>query len=150
MSFKKIGRAKPSRRVIPERDRSREKFRGSRQSRGYDGDWDRMRLQYKAEVTKGFCEECRRRGWQKVCDVIDHMIPVEDDPDRRLDWGNLDGLCHFHHNGFKRRIEVYARKIGAIAMLPQWIKFPETRPAQFQIVKFGPLKELFDAEDRSR
>lgn len=135
--------------VGPERDRKKEKWRGSRQERGYDGDWDKLRLAYKDKV-HGLCEECRRKGWPEFCDVIDHMIPVEDDPAKRLDEWNLDALCHVHHNGWKRKLEDFARKTGAIAMLPMWIKFPETRPAHFQILRYGPAKELFDAEDRAK
>lgn len=143
----KIPRAKAPKVTGGEKDRTRERWRGSRHERGYGADWNRVRDEYKA-ATMGRCEECRRRGWARVCDVIDHMIPIEDAPERRLDLANLDALCHFHHNGWKRNLENYARKTGAILMLPQWVKFPETRPAHFQIVKFGPLKELFDAEDR--
>lgn len=80
----------------------------------------------------------------ELCDVVDHMVPIGDDPERRLDWDNLDALCHVHHNGLKRRIEEYARKTGALEMLPIWMKNPETRPAAFQIVKFGPLKDLLN------
>lgn len=124
-----------------ERVRKREKFRGSRHERGYDADWTKLAADYKKSV-KGRCEECARRGYLAVCDVIDHMVPVSDAPERRLDRANLDALCHAHHNGQKRRMEEYARKTGALEMLPVWIKQPWTRPAQFQIVKSGPLKDL--------
>ena len=40
-------------------------------------------------------------------------------------------------------MEGYARKIGAISLLPQWCRHPETRPSQFAILKRGPLAELF-------
>lgn len=131
------------------RDRKREKWRGSRQERGYDREWELLAADYKRSV-KGQCEECRRRGYLQHCDVVDHMIPVADDPDRRLDRSNLDALCHVHHNGLKRRIEEYARKTGALSMLPMWMKNPETRPIAFQIIKRGPLADLFDAEDEAR
>lgn len=143
----KIGRIRVKPVVGGEKDRTRERWRGSRHDRGYGADWTRIRDAYKSKA-HGQCEECRRRGYLTVCDVIDHMIPIEDAPELRLEMSNLDALCHRHHNGWKRRLEEYARKTGAILMLPQWIKFPETRPAHFHITKFGPLKELFDAEDR--
>lgn len=132
-----------------QRDRKREKWRGSRQSRGYDREWELLSTDYKRSV-KGQCEECRRRGYMQPCDVIDHMVPVADAPERRLERSNLDALCHVHHNGLKRRIEEYARKTGALTMLPIWMKHPETRPIAFQIMKRGPLGELFDAEDKAR
>lgn len=121
--------------------REREKFRGSARERGYTREWDALAAEYKKSIA-GQCEECLRRGYLHQCDVIDHMMPVTDEPDHRLDKHNLDGLCHVHHNGFKRRIEDYARKTGAIKLLPQWIKHPDTRPAHFQIMKYGPLGKL--------
>ncbi|WP_306049203.1 hypothetical protein [Oceaniradius stylonematis] len=93
-----------------------------------------------------------RRGYLHRADVVDHMVPVADAPQLRLDPNNLDGLCHRHHNGWKRRLEDYARKAGLLHMLPMWVKRPETRPAQFKITRFGPMKGIFDAErteDRS-
>lgn len=84
----------------------------------------------------------------KHCDVIDHIIPVADAPELRLKRENLQGLCHSHHNGWKRLMETFARKTGATSLLIQWCKHPETRPRQFQIVKFGPLKDLLDADQR--
>lgn len=128
-----------------ERVRKREKFRGSRHERGYDADWTKLAADYKKSV-KGRCEECARRGYLAVCDVIDHMIPVSDAPERRLDRANLDALCHAHHNGLKRRVEEYARRSGQIDMLPTWMKFPDMRPISFRIMKFGPLKGLIDGE----
>lgn len=113
--------------------------------RGYDADWVRLRDDYMASVS-GRCEECMRKGYLKPAAVVDHVEPVVDSPDLRLDPENLDALCHWHHNGWKRRLEDYARKIGAISMLKMWVKNPETRPAQFQIVRFGPMKAIFDAE----
>lgn len=67
------------------------------------------------------------------------MIPVTDAPERRLDKANLDGLCNIHHNGLKRKVENYARKMGQLELLPVWMKNPDTRPAQFQIIRYGPL-----------
>jgi 5-methylcytosine-specific restriction endonuclease McrA len=131
-----------------ERVRKKEPYRGSRQSRGYDRDWELLAAKYKKAV-KGRCEECARRGYLAFGDVVDHMEPITDNPERRLDWSNLDFLCHSHHNGLKRRIEEYARKTGATRLLSQWMKFPETRPIAFQIMKRGPLAELFDEESEA-
>jgi 5-methylcytosine-specific restriction enzyme A len=128
-----------------ERVRKRERWRGSRQERGYDRAWELLAAEYRKAV-KGRCEECARRGYLAHCDVVDHMIPVADDPDRRLDRANLDALCHVHHNGLKRRIEDYARKTGALSMLPMWMKHPETRPIAFQIAKRGPMADILDAD----
>lgn len=146
MTIPSFRRSSAPKREEQPRDRKRERFRGSRQSRGYDREWELLAAEYRRAV-KGQCEECRRRGFLTLADVVDHMVPVTDAPDRRLDWSNLDAQCHQHHNGLKRRIEDYARKTNALEMLPTWMKHPETRPIAFQIMKFGPLKALFDGED---
>lgn len=132
-----------------ERIRKGEKYRGSRQSRGYDADWEKLRHAYMQSV-KRQCEECRRRGYLCLADDVDHIVPVQDEPDLRLEWTNLQALCRVHHKGWKAKMEGYARKIGAISLLPQWCRHPETRPSQFAILKRGPLAELFDGEDREQ
>lgn len=149
MSIPSFRRSSAPKREEQPRNRKRERFRGSRQSRGYDADWTKLAAEYRKSV-KGQCEECRRRGFLTPADVVDHMIPIADKPEGRLDWDALDALCHVHHNGLKRRIEEYARKTGQIDLIPRWMKFPETRPAQFQILKRGPLAEIFNAEDRGK
>lgn len=126
------------------RDRKRERFRGSRQSRGYDREWELLRDAY-FKAKKGICEECARRGYLEMADVVDHLIPVVDAPDKRLDWNNLQTLCARHHSA-KYKWEVYARKTGEIDLLPQWCRQPETRPAQFRIIKRGPLRGLFEED----
>lgn len=80
-----------------------------------------------------------RRGFVVPLKDINHMIPFRDRPDLRLDWNNLDGVCGRHHYGLMAKMENHARKVGSVDMLPTWIKFPETRPARFQISKFGPM-----------
>lgn len=149
-SFRRSATPRSIGREEGERDRKKERFRGSRHERGYDAEWTALSARYRKHV-KGRCEECFRRGYQFHCDVVDHMIPIADRQDGRLDWNNLDALCHKHHNGLKRRMEDFARRTGQIELLPRWMKHPETRPAAFQIVKFGPLKGLLDedqGEDR--
>lgn len=128
-----------------DRVRKRERYRGSRQSRGYDRDWELLRAEYMRHV-KRQCEECKRRGYLDLASDVDHIIPVQDDPELRLEWSNLQALCRQHHKGWKAKMEAYARKIGAINLLPQWCRHPETRPAQFAILKKGPLSGLFDDE----
>lgn len=145
MTIPSFRRSSAPKRETRQRDRKKERWRGSRHERGYDAEWTALAAKYKKAV-KGQCEECRRRGYLAFCDVIDHMEPVADNPDRRLDWSNLDALCHAHHNGLKRRIEDFARKTGQVSLLSRWMKFPETRPAQFQIMKRGPLEGLLDAD----
>lgn len=122
------------------KDRKRERFRGSRHERGYDADWTKLAARYKKAV-KGKCEECERRGYLYPADVVDHLEPVRDSPDKRLDWNNLQALCNKHH-AWKYKLEEYARKMRCITLLQQWCRLPETRPIQFQIRKRGPLGNI--------
>ena len=123
--------------------RPKNKYRESARKRGYDNDWQKLAKRYRRSV-KGLCEECAREGFVHPSDVVDHMIPVIDAPELRLQWSNLDALCHKHHNGIKRRIEQYARKTDALGMLPQWMKYPESRPIHFQTRQRAPGRIVGD------
>ena len=121
------------------------KNRASRHERGYDNDWVCARDKSMAAYG-GLCQECRRRGYVETANAVDHIIPLLDAPHLRLSQANLEPLCNVHHNGFKRRIEAHARAHGLVMMLQRWIKHPETRPPQFQIVRYGPMKEPTDGD----
>ena len=51
------------------------------------------------------CEFCRERGVFKAADVVDHIEPVKQAPEKALDWDNLQSLCKFCHDSVKARIE---------------------------------------------
>jgi len=144
-SFRRSGAPK---RQETKRERKRERFRGSRQSRGDDRDWELLRDEY-FKAKKGICEECARRGYLEMGAVVDHIEPVKDSPDKRLDRDNLQVLCNPHH-AWKYRVEEFARRTGQIGLLQQWMRLPESRPVSFQILKFGPLKGLINGEDTEK
>jgi len=146
-SFRRSSAPVAARERGEKRDRKREVYRGSRQSRGYDAEWEKLRHSYMQHV-KRQCEECKRRGYLCLADEVDHIVPIKDEPDLRLEWSNLQALCRQHHHGWKAKMEAYARKIGAINLLTQWCRHPETRPAAFAILKRGPLAEIFENADQ--
>jgi len=133
-SFRRSSSRIARRQKVPSR---KTRFDGSARKRGYDAEWDKLSRRYRKSV-RGLCEECYRAGLIKTCDVVDHMIPISENPDLRLSWANLDALCHSHHNGFKRRLEKFARSTQQVQMLPIWIKRPETRPVHFAIRQQSP------------
>lgn len=139
MTVPSFRRSKPPALRAKREEARRERFRGSARLRGYTSEWDRLRDTYVREHPN--CEECLRRGYLVPCEVVDHMKPVVDAPESRLEAANLDSLCHDHHNGWKRRLEQFARQTRQIEMLPVWVKQPETRPAGFQIKRTGPINE---------
>ena len=73
-----------------ERDKTYIKFYQSRQWKNtrksvmIDNDW--------------LCQECLRQGYYKQADVVDHIIELKDDWDKRLDKDNLEPLCNACHN----------------------------------------------------
>lgn len=49
--------------------------RGSRQSRGYDAEWERARLETLVE-DQGLCRPCRQQGKLTPATQVDHIVPV--------------------------------------------------------------------------
>lgn len=64
---------------------------GPRQ-RGYDSTWERLRAKFLKMYPRCAVHGCRRKALH-----VDHVVPVKVDPGRRLDWYNLQSLCHHHH-----------------------------------------------------
>jgi 5-methylcytosine-specific restriction protein A len=58
--------------------------------------WRRMRA-IKIKCTP-YCEECYRQGSISEAKIVDHILPIKDCPDRRLDLTNLQSLCLSCHN----------------------------------------------------
>ena len=74
-----------------ERRKQHDRWRGSASSRGYDWDWAKLRA---AKVNADpMCEICRAAPATEV----DHKQPVDARPDLRLEWSNLQSLCHPCH-----------------------------------------------------
>lgn len=68
----------------------------TRQQRGYDAAWLRLRDRYIAEHP--LCEQCEAEGRITIAEQVDHIreFAGRDDP-LRLDWGNLRSLCERCH-----------------------------------------------------
>ena len=65
-------------------------------SRVYDRAWQRLRLSTIAD--QPLCRFCLDEGVMTPTDEIDHIVPVAQRPDLRLDPSNLRGLCKSHHS----------------------------------------------------
>lgn len=121
-------RWKPSRSVKPKvQDHL---HRGSARERGYDVEWEKLARRWLRE--NPLCAECDRRGKVEPAVAVDHMVPLKDCPDRRLDVTNLQSLCSPCHNVWKRRMEAYARKARKILELDVWCRDPAARPKTLQ------------------
>lgn len=94
--------------------------------RGYDSRWNRLAARFRKQ--NPFCRFCDQEGFDtSLADHVDHIIPVRDAPEKRLDWKGLQPLCAMHHNGEKRRIEAIARATGQLECLPAWCSDIELR-----------------------
>ena len=81
-----------------ERAKEREEFRGSKQSRGYGGEWEKISRMKRQQCP--VCEVCN----DATADDVDHIVPFDgvNDP-LRTDWGNLRSICRPCHNRKTRR-----------------------------------------------
>jgi len=77
-------------RVIPPYDP-----RPNASQRGYDWRWQKLRKMYLKH--NPLCERCRGLGRVTLADTVHHKKPVEDYPELRLDWDNLESLCRDCH-----------------------------------------------------
>lgn len=70
--------------------------RGTRQQRGYDNPW--LKLRASKVAADPLCEECEKQGYTTVATEVHHIVPFNglDDP-LRLDWKNLESLCGACH-----------------------------------------------------
>lgn len=59
--------------------------------------WKRLRRTVMIE-NNWACANCERNSIYVRADVVDHIIEIKDDWDRRLDISNLEPLCHLCHN----------------------------------------------------
>ena len=83
--------------------------RPSASQRGYDTAWRKLRRLVLA--AEPLCRMCRAEDRVTVAQVVDHIIPIAQDPTLRLDQGNCQPLCKRHHDiktstadgGFGRR-----------------------------------------------
>ena len=65
--------------------------RGSATSRGYDSQWQKVRLKV-LDRDRWMCTLCGK--WLEGSDAtVDHIIPLAVAPDRRLDEDNLRAAC---------------------------------------------------------
>ena len=71
--------------------RNFDRARGSAHSRGYDRTWQRLRKAILA--ASPLCRFCDAAGMAVEATEVDHIQPIAERPDLRLDPDNLRGLC---------------------------------------------------------
>jgi 5-methylcytosine-specific restriction enzyme A len=79
-------------------DRHYQQARGSSHSRGYDGNWQRVRLRI-LDRDDNICQSCLKEGRIVPADSVDHIRPFNGASDPlRLDPSNLVSLCRPCHS----------------------------------------------------
>lgn len=69
--------------------------------------WRSLSRQKRAE--NPVCEHCLLEGRIRAAVLVDHIIEIKDDWSLRLEWSNLQSLCHECHNR-KTKLEEKKRK----------------------------------------
>ena len=64
--------------------------RENARQRGYDGQWEELCRLWLADT---HCRLCAVEGRETVADTVDHIVPIWEAPDRRLDPSNIQSLC---------------------------------------------------------
>ena len=74
------------------RQQQREQYRGTKQQRGYGGEWERISKMKRQQTP--VCEVCT----DAPADDVDHIVPFNglNDP-LRTDWSNLQSICRACH-----------------------------------------------------
>jgi len=78
-----------------EHARRAESARGSAAERGYGSDWRRLRTAKLA--TDPVCQ-IRTHCHGIVAEEVDHIVPIRERPDLRLEWSNLQSACKRCHS----------------------------------------------------
>jgi 5-methylcytosine-specific restriction protein A len=88
-----------------ERRKVYDQRRGKTAERGYDTAWKRLRIEYLAMHVFCECDDHKGKDLRALSEVVDHIVPIADNPDSRLDWANLRAMtkrCHDKHTAATR------------------------------------------------
>lgn len=85
-------------------DKCREKRRGVslNHAERYDSKWRRLSERYRHD--NPICEDCDKQDIVEPATEVHHIIPISDEPERRLDVNNLVSLCHRCHHERHREL----------------------------------------------
>jgi 5-methylcytosine-specific restriction endonuclease McrA len=67
--------------------------------RGYDATWDKLRAAF--VVANPVCQRC----WRVPTEIVHHIKPIDQYPELRLDWDNLQSLCRKCHGDVHAELE---------------------------------------------
>lgn len=79
--------------------------RGTTAQRGYDKAWQKVSIEYRAQHPFCECDEHKGLDERALSQVVDHIQPIAERPDLRLEWSNLRAMtksCHDKHTAKTR------------------------------------------------
>jgi 5-methylcytosine-specific restriction protein A len=85
----------------------REARRQKSDAKVYDKDWRRLRRDH--IQSHPLCVLCREQNIIRAGDHVDHRVPVQVAPERRVDPTNLRTVCHPHHSQLTRNFQMTGR-----------------------------------------
>lgn len=91
------GKAMPTRAPLHVAVRRPKRRIRSSDGREYDSAWRKLRAAFLLYHPVCECEEHRGKDLRARAEVVDHIEPISDRPDLRLDWDNLRSMmkrCH--------------------------------------------------------
>lgn len=97
--------------------------RGTPQERGYDATWKKLSFTFRQ--AHPFCAMCLEQGISTRAALVDHIATIEDRPDLRLEWSNLQSLCRPCHKFKTWAIDM----AGRAQARPPWLK-PASMPTR--------------------
>lgn len=101
---------KPRPQAEAERKAAIDARRGSAAGRGYDAAWRRCRAAYLAAHPLCECDDCGGGSIRVTpAEVVDHIRPVAEAPELRLDWSNLRAMSKRCHDRRTAREQGFAR-----------------------------------------
>lgn len=65
-------------------------------ARGYDHRWRKLSEDYR--IRNPLCEDCDAQGRTTPAAEVHHIVPINQDPSKRLDVNNLVALCKQCHD----------------------------------------------------
>ena len=83
-----------------------DRWRGTPKERGYDAAWRKVRAAVLA--AEPLCRFCDAEGRITPATIVDHIVPIAEAPDRRLDTTNLRPLCKPCHDRRTARDQGFA------------------------------------------
>ncbi|WP_018011777.1 HNH endonuclease [Sinorhizobium medicae] len=112
----------------------------------YDHEWHRLARRF----LKVF-PLCSVRGCSRPAQHVDHVVTVRAAPERRLDWTNLQALCHRHHSRLTHAYD-QGRLTGACDEdgFPVDPNHPWAQPTQREAIAAANREPVADAETAAR